>query len=276
MKLGSRVVGAVLFCAALTAPAAERALGLQTAGERIAEPVLVQPEQAVSSGGMLAEVRLLDAPGSSVILGPNTTIRLQSRDGAAGTSLIILLDAGTVQVSIADKGRFADVHVVGAALDVRVTGTLFVVERASRDSDYVALVRGKVTVRLRQEVLEALAAGSTDHVDLVAQQGVGGGPGGLGSIDHLNSRPQVGPSLPSIKDQGAAPGAGWDDDLAQDLIDGGGSHIPPPSEDIGDDISNHVSETINKGIETQIGNEVINQTLGGSGILGPPPGPPGP
>jgi hypothetical protein len=230
----------------------------------------------VNSGGKLAEVRLLDAPGSTVILGPNSSIRLQSRETPNGTSLVIALDAGTVQVEINDRGRYADVHVVGAALDTRVTGTLFVVERSNRDSDYVALVRGKLTVRLRQEVLEALAAGSKDHVDLVAQQGVGGGPGGLGSIDNLNSRPQVGAGLPSVKDQGAAPGGDWENNLAQDLIDSGGSHTPPPLEGIGDDIGNHVSDTIGQGIETQIGQEVINQTLGGSGILGPPPGPPGP
>jgi hypothetical protein len=266
----------LIVSAALSAPAAERALGLQTYGERLAEPALVMPEQVVSSGAKLAEVRLLDAPGSTVILGANTSIRLQSRETPAGTSLVIALDAGTVQVEISDKGRYADVHVIGAALDVRVTGTLFVVERASRDSDYVALVRGKVTVRLRQEVLEALAAGSKDHADLVSQEGIGGGPGGLGSVDHLNSRPQVGPSLPSVKDQGAAPGGDWDNNLAQELIDSGGTHEPPPSESVGDDVSNHVLDSISKGIETQIGNEVINNTLGGSGILGLPPGPPGP
>jgi hypothetical protein len=262
-----------LVCLAAMAPGAERAIALHTYGDGLTAPVMVMPDQVVTSGAQLAELKLLDAPGSALILNPGTALRLQQRETPAGTSLVIALDSGAVQVSISDKGRYADVHVIGGAIDVRVTGTLFIVERTRRDSDYVALIRGKVTVRLRQEVAEAVAAGTTDHLDLESQQGVGGGPGGLGKIDALTGRPQLGAGTASIKVQGTTGTGGWDTDAAQDTIDGNQLGTLP-TDGLGDDISSHISDAIGNNIEAQITGEVINQTLGGAAALGLPPGPP--
>ena len=60
-------------------------------------------------------------------------------------------------MDVADKAPYSGVRVRGAALDVRVTGTLFVVERTRRDADYVALARGTVKVGLRPEVARGWA-----------------------------------------------------------------------------------------------------------------------
>ncbi len=273
----------VLPAATAAAVETKDVLGTESFGEGVKGAVALVADQHVRSGSGLAQIVLEDAPGSNLILNPNSEVHLQRRPApGGGTSLVICLDAGAVQVKIGNKGGYEDVHVLGSALDVRVTGTLFVVERVKRDTDYVALVQGKLSVGLRHEVAEAMAAGANDHADLVARQGVGGGPNGIGSIDALSSRPQLGGSTSSIQEKGLAPagpgGGGWDVDEAQADIDAlafnGGPDGGPVTGVVVDDIADKVADSIAHGIDTQITNDVMNQTLGAPGDLGAPPGPP--
>lgn len=262
----------VLLTAGSAAAAdAERVIAALTFGDGVAgDAVPVATGERVRSGERLMRVTLLDAPGSHLILRPGTELTLRVRQDGAAQRLVVALASGAVQVSIDDKGPYGEVSVVGAAVEARVVGTLFVVERA-RDSDYVAVVRGKVGVRLRQEVADALAGGGGE-AELGARQGIAGGPDGLGSPQTLTTRPQL--TKPgSVQEQGATPGGEgtWDVDEALTVID---AAPPIDSGDIVSDIAEAVSDAMADAIDAQVTHEIVLQTVGGTGLLGLPPGPP--
>lgn len=239
------------------------------------QPILAGAEIAAHADRP-ARVALAVAPGSTLTLGPGAALRLsEEHEEGKGRRLIIALDRGAVQVDLVGKGEYLDVHVRGAALEVTVTGTLFVVDRIRRDADYVALVQGKVKVGLRKEVADAL--GKKQDVELSPRQGVGGTTGGgLGGTDTLGNRPQVdGKTTGNAQEQGTAPtkgDGGWDDDLAGLLLGGDG-----PLDGLGDDLLLQLGDELGKALLEDLGNAVTDQVLqinyGGS-TLAPPPGPP--
>jgi hypothetical protein len=151
-----------------------------------------------------------------------------------------------------------------------------------RDTDYVALVRGKLSVALRQEVAEVVAAGARDHAELESREGVEGGLAGIGAVETLKSRPQLSVSAGatgSIKDAPAGGEGGWDVDAAAAAIAeaiaaaGGGDGS---SSVIADQVYDDIAEGIIDGIQDQITLDVLHTTLAPPFELGGPPGPPGP
>jgi hypothetical protein len=172
-----------------------------------------------------APLRLVcsEAPGITFILASGSTGTFSLETAAdGGRQLILELATGAVQVDVQDRGPYAGVHVRGAAMDVHVTGTLFVVERSRRDADYIALVHGKVSVGLRPEV--AKATGRHDEVQLTDRQGVSADTAnGLGKPTDLSARPQIHLSplvRTPIIDQATGAndqGTPWGTDLAGEL-----------------------------------------------------------
>ena len=85
----------------------------------------IPADTRITAGDSLTRVTLVKAPQSHLVLAPGSIITLREVDGG----LVVELVEGVVQANIEDKGPYADLHIVGAAIDVRVTGTLFIVER---------------------------------------------------------------------------------------------------------------------------------------------------
>lgn len=193
---------------------------------RIGTMVLTGQEVVASDA---APLRLVchEAPGITAVLAAGSKGRFAVEpDAAGGRQLIFDLDTGAVQLDITDKAPYSGVRVRGAALDVHVTGTLFVVERTRRDADYVALVRGKVRVGLRPEVAKAL--GKAGDLELLERQGVSGDTTtGVGTPTGLSARPQIAFAASmraAVADQGSGAsdqGTGWDIDLAAELTGAG-------------------------------------------------------
>jgi hypothetical protein len=251
-----------------------------------------------------ARLILLTAPNSVVTLGPGAEVSLSTEKDAAGAHLIIALERGAVEVSLGNKGGYRDVLVRGAAMNVRVTGTLFVVERVRRDADYVALVNGHVKVGLRKEVADALGKPG-EEVDLLPHQGLGATVvGGLGQIDSLSSRPSVTDSYHSIHDQATGTNGGFSNDSPEVLgnaasaaagatngpnsggidntgISGAAPGAPPAGGGPGD-INAPLTLTIHDDLGNQIFNSIDHGSLGqqvtetvlSPAPLGAPPGPP--
>lgn len=227
-----------------------------------------------------------EAPGITTILAAGSSGSFSIETGSdGGRTLVLQLDAGAVQVDVTDKTPYSGVRVRGAALDVRVTGTLFVVERTRRNADYVALVRGKLHVGLKPAVAKAL--GKAGEIELLEHMGVGGDTvNGVGEPTALSARPQVGFSASlrtSIADQGLGlndQGTDWDLDLGAQQTGGGledlGGEGPNLFESVAEDLVDSLSEL---GSPPQtVSDQVIEGASGPSGppLPLPPPPPPGP
>ncbi len=251
-----------------------------------------------------ARLKLLTAPNSVVTLGPGAEVSLATETDAAGSHLIIALERGAVEVSLGNKGSYRDVLVRGAAMNVRVTGTLFVVERVRRDADYVALVNGHVKVGLRKEVADALGKPG-EEVDLLPHQGLGASQGGgLGQTESISSRPSVTDAAHTIHDQAADANGGFGNDNPEVIgnaasasagpgngpntggIDNSGisgaAHGGPPSGGGPGDINAPLTLTIHDDLGNQIFNNIDHGSLGqqvtesvlSPAPLGAPPRPP--
>lgn len=212
----------------------------------------------------------------SLTLSPGATLTMVVETIADTRELVIDLAAGAVQVDLHNKGAFAGVRVRGAALDVRVTGTLFVVQRVRRDADYVALVQGKLNAGLRKEVADALGQGQRFDID--SRQGIGASTGGgLEAIASLSNRPQVAKLKTSIKDQATGPkqgDGGWDKDLAADLLR---DLLDQPGLDdaLLNELADALGDALFNDLDAGPGDQVINTAFsGGAGVLPPPPPPP--
>lgn len=228
-----------------------------------------------------------EAPGITTILAAGSSGSFAIETAADGSQVLVMyLQRGAVQMDITDKAPYSAVRVRGAALDVRVTGTLFVVERTRRDADYVALVRGKVNVGLRPEVAKAL--GKAGEIELLEHQGVAGDTtGGVGTPTALSARPQISFSASmrnSIADQGMGgdQGTGWDMDLADEMTSGGLDDLagdPTPFSEMAEDLADSLAEL---GSAPQSVGDQVTEASGGSPPAGnpalalPPPPPPGP
>ena len=251
-----------------------------------------------------ARLLLLTVPNGVVTLGPGAAVALSTEKDAAGSHLIIALDRGAVEVSLGSRGAYRDVVVRGAAMNVRVTGTLFVVERVHRDADYVALVNGHVKVGLRKEVAEALGKPG-EEVDLLPHQGLAATlSGGLGQIESLSSRPSVTDAAHTIHDQATSLNGGFGNDNPEVLgnaasaaagpgngpntggIDNSGisgaAHGGPPSGGGPGDINAPLTLTIHDDLGNQVFNTIDHGSLGqqvtetvlSPAPLGAPPRPP--
>ena len=238
----------------------------------------IAADSTIASGQGVVRVTLAKAPKCHLVMSPNSVIRLQE---TAGNHLLVYLDQGVMQANIRDKGPYAEVHVLGAALDVRVTGTLFVVERVKADTDYIALVDGKVQVNLRKDVAVALNE-QDKSIDLSARQGLGGSlGGGFAPVDTLTGRPQLPVTAARsgvIRETGTTTNGGWDEDLAMSLTGGDifGDLAGTILDEVRSEITNQVSDQVINDVTDQITDTIVQQIIGGGpqAPLASPPGPP--
>lgn len=233
----NRITLVLILAAGLAA--AEPALATWTAGDGSIASATASPGVAITAGqevraGSSSPIRcdLAGCPGSNLILAPGSaaTLSVETRqvDGVEQRDLVVDMIAGMTQVDLRDRGGYARLLLRGAVLEVEVKGTLLTGERSAAQEDYVVLVRGLVTVRLKSAVAEALHRQSA--VDLEARQGVGGSlTGGLGQVQIASARPQLAASSdnrPSLQAQAEGAGLGaealaasWDLDLAADILE---------------------------------------------------------
>lgn len=260
-------------------PIATWTLGEGTVAQASAKPGsdIALGQRVASTSGQPAKLSFAAPLSGSLTLSPGAAVTLVVETVADTRELVIDLDAGAVQVDLHDKGAFAGVRVRGAALDVRVTGTLFVVQRVKRDADYVALVQGRLNAGLRKEVADALGQGQRFDID--SRQGIGASTtGGLEQIASLTNRPQIASLKTPIKDQATGPQQGdgdWNKDLAldllNDLLDQLGLEDVLLSE-----LTDALGDALFDDLDAGPGDQVINTAFsGGFGVLaGPPPPPP--
>jgi hypothetical protein len=167
-----------------------------------------------------------EAPEIICIFAAGSRGSFTTEQGPDGPLLVLSLEQGAVQVEVGARGPYAGVRVRGAAVEVSVTGTLFIVERRNRETDFVALINGRLRVGLRNEV--ARTVGRNDAIDLTDRRGVSADTGrGLGTGMVLDNRPQLNLGVqarPAVADQASGAAAGgtrdWTLDLAQDLTAG--------------------------------------------------------
>lgn len=239
----------------------------------------IPADALVASGDGPIRVSLAKAPKSQLLLAPGSSLRLVED----GDSIIVRLESGVLQANIADKGPYQDLHVVGGAIDARVTGTLFVVERVKKDTDYVALVEGKLQVNLRKDVAQALNQ-QEGGIELIGRQGVGGSSSGLASVDALASRPQLPTTMSAretpVRDDALAGEGGWEQDIGMDVTNEvmnqvadqvGGSITDEVRQGIADEVANQVIQDVSNQVRDAIVQDVVG---GGFAPLGEPPAPP--
>lgn len=268
-----------------SAAAAEQVppLATWTLGEGTVAAASAKPGSDIAIGQRVAATSnqpakiVFTAPlAGSLTLSPGAGLTMMVEQVADTRELVIDLDAGAVQVDVHDKGAFAGVRVRGAALDVRVTGTLFVVQRVKRDADYVALVQGKLNAGLRKDVADAL--NKHERFDIDSRQGIGASTsGGLEQIASLINRPQIASLKASIKEQatGAQQGdGGWNKDLALDLLNDLLDQLGLDDALIGE-LADALGDALFDDLDAGPGDQVINTAFAGaSGALPPPPPPP--
>jgi hypothetical protein len=213
----------------------------------------------------------------NLTLSPGAAFTLVEETVADQRELVIDLAEGAVQVDLIAKGPYAAVRVRGAAIDVRVTGTLFVVQRVKRDADYVALIQGKLNAGLRKEISDAL--GQDKRFDIESRQGIGASTtGGMEAIATLVNRPQIASLKKSIKEQGTGEkqgDGGWDKDLALDLLNDLLDQLGLDDALLGelvDALGDALFEDLNSGPADQVINTIFSTSP--SGVLPPPPPPP--
>lgn len=232
--------------------------------------------QTATTGKQPAKIDFAAPLAGYLTLSPEASITVVVETVNDKPELVIDLTAGAVQVDLRNKGDYAAVRVRGAALDVRVTGTLFVVQRVKRDADYIALVQGTVKAGLRKEVADALGKGQ-QQFDLESRQGVGASTsGGMETIASLKNRPQIVSLLKSIKEQGTGPqegDGGWNIDLVIEFLNelfGDMGLDEALIKELTDALGDALFEDLNQGP----GDQVINTIFSSPGVLGAPPPPP--
>ncbi|MFM2089839.1 MAG: hypothetical protein RLZZ127_328 [Planctomycetota bacterium] len=250
--------------------------------------------EPIASGAATTAFTLAGAPLARFQLAPGSTASVSI--DAAGRA-VVDLGAGAVEADIDGRGPYPAIVVRGAAMEVAVTGTLFVVQRVRRDADYVALLQGRVTVGLRQEVL-AMLGRDVPALELTDRQGVGASFAGFDQVETLTGRPSLTSTAP-IRDQvvgdpgpasgpgdlpSAVPGLGDLPPVAPEGNRGPGDlpAVPDPIPDPGqitqqvvdrvvDQISEQISEQITEQISDQVVEQIVEPTL--PPLAGPPPTP---
>jgi len=209
-------------------------------------------QTVIASSRNPVRIELTGLRTARLILGAGGRMFLSVEPGTKPETrrLVVNLEYGAVQVDGEELRTFESVHVRGAAADVRMTGTLFVVERVQRDADFVALVKGKLKVGLRKSVAGVL--NNHEEIELSPRQGVVVGANGFGAVTALNNRPvvpttAVAAATSSVQDKtlGAPEGDGsWDKDLALDATLPG---IMSPSDTSGDILKDQIVNAQNPG-----------------------------
>lgn len=261
-------------------PIATWTLGEGTVAAASAQPGsdIAIGQRVAATSGQPAKLAFAAPLSGSLTLSPGAALTMVIETVADTRELVIDLDAGAVQVDLHDKGAFAGVRVRGAALDVRVTGTLFVVQRVKRDADYVALVQGKLNAGLRKDVADAL--NKHERFDIDSRQGIGASSsGGLDQIASLSNRPQIASLKASIKDQATAAkngDGGWNKDMALDLLNDLLDQLG-----LDDALLNELTDALGDALFDDLdagpGDQVISTAFsgtGGLGVISPPPPPP--
>jgi hypothetical protein len=257
-------------------PIAVWSMGPGTIAGSTAQPqhAVLQGQMMASSASLPARLDFISPVVGHITLSPGAEIKLRVEQND-GQQLILDVLQGAVQVQLDDKGPYVAMHVRGGALDVRVTGTLFVVERVRRDADYVALIQGKLKVGLKKDVADAL--GKAGQLELESRQGVGGDANGLASVEGLNNRPQIASaSRSSIQGQSTGPivgDGGWDDDMAL-------SFLLDLLEQLGLDdailaqFTDALADALFDDLNTGPAEQVLSTAFSSAGVLGSPPPPP--
>ncbi len=202
--------------------------------------------------------------------GSRVTLSTEAGDKAGRERLVVQLDQGAARLDLSGTGPWQDVRVRGAALDITVTGTLFMVERVERDADYVSLIKGNLSVGLRRSVADAL--NQQRRVDLDSRQGVGGSTsGGLGEPTSVGTAPVLIPGSDGAADPGLA-------DVLEafpETIDGDGAAALLA--EVGDqafgDVADDVGDSVLDELDGAVTDDVLT-TIGGGLELGGPPPPP--
>lgn len=227
-----------------------------------------------ASGKKAALVTLAKAPKTRLYLAPESSISIAEKDGGVIVSLL----SGTIQADVEDKGPYRDLHVTGAVFDVRVTGTLFLVERVKADTDYIALIEGRVKVSLREEVAKALGR-EAPPMELNGRQGLEANlSGGFGSVATLTSQPVLpsGGESRSVRSQGTeGTGTSWSGDSPD--VKSTGNPSPSIGAGVAEQVRGTVVETVSNNVTQQVQNQVqetVIQTITSPAPLGTPPGPP--
>jgi hypothetical protein len=258
-------------------PIATWTLGEGTVAAASAQPGsdIAIGQRVAATSGQPAKLSFAAPLSGSLTLSPGAALTMVVETVADTRELVIDLDAGAVQVDLHDKGAFAGVRVRGAALDVRVTGTLFVVQRVKRDADYVALVQGKLNAGLRKDVADAL--NKHERFDIDSRQGIGASSsGGLDQIASLSNRPQIASLKASIKDQATAAkngDGGWNKDLALDLLNDLLDQLGL-EDALLNELTDALGDALFDDLDAGPGDQVINTTFSGGSVIPGPPGPP--
>ncbi len=280
--------GEVPVVASVTkAPLAQWQTGTGTiAGKLATTGMTAVVGERLIAGDRPARVDLVRAPEAQVILAPGTRIRLSEQQGAC----LVWLDAGTVQLEVKSRGPYSQIIVVGAAMLVRVTGTLFVVERSDDGQDFVALIDGRLKVNLRDEVRRRLPASTGSEVELTSRQAIGASArGGFAAVQELPARPQIplAPNAAGVREQAEAGlGTDWTADLgtlATTPETAPSTEAPPetlPEMTLRDEVRDQVSTvvvdslstTITDSVSEQVQEQVV-QDAGNPELPGPPPRP---
>ena len=233
------------------------------AGSPAANDQAIPAGITVTTGVKPAALELVGAPDSLILLGPGSSIRLVVEPGAKPMALVELL-AGTVEVDLPNRGTWGGLRVLSAVLNVQVAGTLFIVERGRRDTDFVAVLRGKVKASLRTEVAKALGKANDPAIELTVRQGLSAtASGGISAVEPVLSRPTIG-STTSIPEQTRVPdpeASSWNENPP--VIDQG-----PPI-----DIGNIIAVEIGTDSSSNVVDQVLNVGLSELGNPPPPPAP---
>jgi hypothetical protein len=230
-------------------------------------------DAAIADGAAVAadaagpvDLVITGAPRSLIRLSPGGAVRLIEQAASPKPILVIELDAGAIEVDLPERGRWGGLHVRGGALNAQVVGTLFVVERSRRDSDFVAVMRGRVKVGLRTQVARVLGAAGAAEVELGPRQGVEGNPRtGLGQVEPVQSRPSVA-AASAVAAQARTPDP-----------DGTTWTTTPTTATIANEVMTVVVSEVGKTVSDTVTEAVVDQVLGSEGSaaeLGLPPGPP--
>lgn len=207
---------------------------------------VVRPGQTVTASNQHPlRLTLAGCRDSNLILAAGTTIRLDLAKEGADTDLITEVVAGAVQCDLPDKGAYRALLVRGGAMQVRITGTVFLFERVRQDEDYLAMVSGKVKVKL----LKILGQGGSDELELGGRQGLGAGVNGFGGVDQLTQRPQLTAAAAErtgLRAQGQGGGGGWNADQAL------------AATTVADAVNNAVIQTV---IAGEVADQVLLKTL---------------
>ncbi len=280
MRLTSSLLLALAACAPLGA-ADIAPIARLTAGDGVQGPRDIVDGAPVASGDHVARIELAGGASGTVLLAPHASVTLARVSAGGGTSLRVDLLQGRLVMDLAARGPYADVHVIGGSTDTRVVGTLFLVEHGAHDKDYVAVMHGHVSVRLRGDVTTTVAGGAHDHAELTDREGVQGTLNGMGEVDALSGHPVV--DAEKVHNQGGGLDVPPIDlelllgELGDLVINQGGSLDLTPAEAA---IVAHLEQQIQQQIQQQVTLEVENTTShgggGGSGHVnfGGPPAPP--